>query len=84
MSREFSEKEIEELNGNGLVVNEDETDAVAFADGRWGTTRLTLTPEILEQLKQGKVWASSDGEYTTLIRFGEKPNCASNKFGVGF
>lgn len=83
MSREFSEKEIKELNENGLVVNADEADAVAFADGRWGTTCLTLTPEILEQLKQGKVWASSDGEYTTLIRFGKDGHRASNRFGIG-
>lgn len=83
MNRQFSEQEITELNGNGLVVNEDEADAVAEADGRWGTSCLTLTPEILEQLKQGKVWAYSDGEYTILIRFGENANWSSNRFGVG-
>lgn len=81
--KEFSEKEITELNGNGIVVDEADADAVAEADGRWGTSCLTLTPEIIEQLKQGKVWAYSDGEYTTLIRFGKDPHWASNRFGIG-
>ena len=68
--REFSKKEISELNGNGIVVDEADADGVVEADGRWRTNCLTLTPEIVGQLKQGKVWAFSDGEYTTLIRFG--------------
>lgn len=83
--KKFSEKEILELNGNGIVVDEVDTDAVVEADGRWRTNRLTLTLEIIEQLKQGKVWAFSDGEYTTLIRFGvtdphikESKNCGVN------
>lgn len=68
--KKFSEKEILELNSNGIIVDEVDVDSVVEADGRWRTNRLTLTPEIVEQLKQGKVWAFSDGEYTTLIRLG--------------
>lgn len=68
--KNFSEKEISELTSNGIIVDEADTDAVVEADGRWRANHLTLTPEIIEQLKQGKVWAFSDGEYTTLIRFG--------------
>ena len=66
----IGKEQIEELEKNGILVNEDE--ATVISNARWGTSELTLTPDILRQLKSGKIWAYSDGEYVTLIRFAKK------------
>ena len=71
MAQMLSDSEIAEIERNGIVVDEETAEIIAAA--RWGTSNLTLTPEIMRQLKDGKVWVYSDGEYTTLIRLGDKP-----------
>ncbi len=70
MKTTLGRAQIEKLEKNGILVNEDE--ATVISNARWGTSDLTLTPSILRGLKAGKIWAYSDGEYVTLIRFDKK------------
>ena len=66
----ISNTEKELLEGNGILVENKETELNRFRSA-WGDSRLVLTPEILESLKSGDVWIHGDGEYTTEIRWGK-------------
>ena len=71
MDNPLSKDQLDDLEHNGIVVDEDTAEIISSI--RWGTSRLTLTPEIIDQLSKGKVWAHSDGEYVTLVRYGKDP-----------